>query len=146
MKIIKKNIYYIFRIIPSDFLLFLSGIFVATGVNMITSTLPQSIKIIDERTVLLALLFLIMAAVLNYWAFQINKLNLLASNKIKILLKQNKEKELWYKILTDPQYYCIKKALLFCLLISIILLVSIILLILFPIDFRNFPWIAKDEQ
>lgn len=146
MKIIKKNIYYIFRIIPSDFLLFLSGIFVATGVNMITSAFPQSIKKIDERTVLLALLFLIMAAALNYWAFQINKLNLLASNKIKILLKQNKEKELWYKIFTDPQYYCIKKSLLFCLLISIILLVSIILLILFPIDFCNFPWIAKDKQ
>lgn len=146
MKNIKKNIYYFFRLIPSDFLLFLSGIFVATGVNMITSSLPKSIITNDGMIILMALLFLIMAGFLNYWALQINKLNLLAANKIKLLHKKMNEKDLWYEIFTEPQYHCIKKSLLRCLLVCIIMLGSIILLILFPIDFCHFSWFVKEYQ
>lgn len=130
----KMFIYYIFRVISGNSLLFLSGIMVATGVNMITSDLPGSIIANNGMICFIAVLFLTLAAILTRWATLINKFNSLAVKKIELLSDKFDEKELWFEIFCDSKYQHIKNHLVRCLVCSVVLVTVIIILIIQPIN------------
>lgn len=130
-----KVFFYLFKLIPSSYLTFISGIFVATGVNMITSSLPESIVTNNLINLILALLFWLLAAIMTRWALAIDLFIRHNEEDMKSVASnyQGGDKKLWYDFIHEPRNKGVKNTLLRCFWGCLLVGSIIICIILFPI-------------
>lgn len=72
---IKIKFLYMFCIISGDMLSFLSGIFVATAINILTCRLPDSVLVIGKIYLFIAIVFLGVAFILIKWSIYVKPIH-----------------------------------------------------------------------
>lgn len=126
-KKIKLNFLFMFCIIPEDMLTFLSGIFVATAINILTCRLPESVLIIGEIYLLVAVMLLTVALFLIRWSIYVKPIHEIFSES-SVAIENLGEKQCWYNLVKGNRA---KKLVMYFIVIIVLSLISFIFLI-FP--------------
>lgn len=124
----KINFFYLFNLITDDTLTFLSGIFVATSINILTSQIPESVLSIGRTYLCIACMMLFSAFLLIRWAIYIKPIiaHYAGSSVARSTLGS---KDTWYNILIEYGAFC---KLLSYLLSVLVLTFTSYLLLIFP--------------
>lgn len=142
VKKIKLNYLFLFCIIPEDMLTFLSGIFVATAINILTCRLPDSVLIIGKVYLLVAVMLLIVAFFLIRWSIYIKPIHETYSGS-NVSIEKLGEKQCWYNLVEGNK----AKRLIFYFNVIVALSVISFILLIFPNIFeRAGCWIIEFFQ
>ncbi len=129
---IKIKFLYMFCIISGDMLSFLSGIFVATAINILTCRLPDSVLVIGKIYLFIAIIFLVVAFVLIKWSIYVKPIHdtYFASS---VAIEDLGKEQCWYNLVKGEK----AKALVsYFIVIGVLSLISFTILI-FPNIFEN---------
>lgn len=90
-------------LIPPSTCNFLSGVFTASAVNILTSQIPNSILAIGTKYIVLAVLFLVIAIQLSYFSVMLIPLHKEMDNYNEKVLKMEGTIRCWYDVLINQQ-------------------------------------------
>ena len=131
----KLKFFYIFTI-QETILTYVSGIFTASAINILTSQIPKSILSIGDSAysfIIIAVLFIIISFLLIRWSTTVTIAKIKYNKNNSILTEENKRK-IWYDTLCDCG---INQKLFFNFVFIVVCTIVSAMLLLYP-DFIHF--------
>lgn len=124
---IKLNFLFMFCLIQGDMLTFLSGIFVATAINILTCRIPDSVLIIGKIYLLVTVMLLTVAFLLIRWSIYVKPIYDTYSES-SVAIENLGKKLCWFNLVKGNKA---KKLVWYFIVIIVLLLISFLFLI-FP--------------